>query len=173
MNDTDFNALPVVDDRAAALALPLTHKGGSPYLFLFADLYDTAGVLISGVNSQQTPYAQLPGTQKDKTFFKKKRTESGNRITYYRRTERTGVELEGLEYPKSTSQDAIGYVRVHDTLKCDPFGVYGEICSTSKAHQNVSGGVDILDNTAPEGARHAAYDPDFVPVTPSAKQCGC
>lgn len=173
MLDSDFNSLDVVVGRAGALSLPLTHKGGSPWLFLFADTFDPiTGAVIPNVNSQQEDSKGNP-----LIFFKKKRTAGNNRITYYRRTERTGAELEGLEYPKSTSQDALGYVRVHDTLECDPFGVYGEICSTSLASQNVSGSVgsvDILDNTAPEGARHAAYDPDFVPVVPSsADQCGC
>ena len=147
MNDTDFNSLQVVADRAAALALPLTLKGGSPRLFLFADSPDGTK------NSQQ-----------DRNYFDQNKP-NGNRITYWRRTPRTGVEIEGLEYPKSTSQDALGYVKVDGILECDPFGVLPETCSTSKAYQNQDGAkgtVDILDNSAPEGARHAASAPDDI-----------
>jgi len=154
MNDTDFNSLTVVADRAAALALSLTLKGGSPRLFLFADSPDGTK------NSQQ-----------DRNYFDQNKP-NGNRITYYRRTPRTGVELEGLEYPQSTSQDALGYVAVHDVLVCDPFGVLPPSgCSTSKAYQDQDPyEVAILaDNADPEGARHAAFAPNDIGGTHTNK----
>lgn len=148
MLDTVFNALPVVDDNAAALALAI------------GDLF-----LFKGANARQQPI----------DFFEVKRAD-GNRITYFQRIPGT------MDTPPSSNE--VGYVRIFDTLECDPLGVYPTNCGTVRTITKK--GVDISSNeaayvlgdttTQPVSANRYDVDgslPEFNKPLPSLTQCEC
>lgn len=147
MKDSVFNAIQVVADSTAALAL------SAGELFLFGDT--PSGGVPNLINSQQPV-----------NFFEKKRPD-GNRITYFRRTP---------IIPNSTGQDALGYVRVFNIIECDPLGVYPIICGSgigSYAPNDV-GGVHTNEITLPPDLDWRTGSlPEFISPPPSASQCAC